>query len=345
MIVRRAPSRACLRVCAWPSTVPPGPAALTTSRASVSSSTSMGRRATRSAAEDLVVDHELLRREAVERREDAGGVQHVLRAGAEDGVHGQRRLDAGLGVGHVRVGDGAAGAHRDAQPVAEPHGGLHERPVGRRADHERAALHGRERRRAAVEERRARVGQLRQHEADEQLGVLHGEEAGQRDRRRRPAHGADGDEDGLAEARQPQGDLRALRRELQRRRGVDDRPEARLRVPVRAVQDLEHVRGHLELGQGRHRVAAVLVARGRVQVGDDFGPPLLRHVVRLDAVAEDVDVGREVREPHRRRQVGERAGAVLAAAEDEGRAGGARQHGGLAEPDVQVELRPPAGDV
>ena len=35
--------------------------------------------------------------------------------------------------------------------------------------------------------------------------------------------------------------------------------------------------------------------------------------------------------------------AVLAAAEDEGRAGGARQHGGLAEPDVQVELRAPAG--
>ena len=42
-----------------------------------------------------------------------------------------------------------------AQPVAEPHGGLHERPVRRRADHERAALHRRERRGAAVEERRS----------------------------------------------------------------------------------------------------------------------------------------------------------------------------------------------
>ena len=47
MMVRRMPSRACLRVCAWLSTVPPGPAAATTSSASVSSSTSIGRCAMR----------------------------------------------------------------------------------------------------------------------------------------------------------------------------------------------------------------------------------------------------------------------------------------------------------
>ena len=152
----------------------------------------------------LVVDDELLRRVAVERREDAGGVQDVLRVHAQDRLHGQRRLDAGLGVGHVRVGDGAAGAHRDAQPVAEPHGRLHERPVLRRAHHQGAGLHGRERRGAAVDERGARARELREHEAGEQLGVLHGEQAGERDGRRRAAHGADGDQHGLAEARQAQ---------------------------------------------------------------------------------------------------------------------------------------------
>ena len=115
-------------------------------------------------------------------------------------------------------------------------------------------------------------------------------------------------------------------------------------MPVGAVQDLEDVGGHLELGQRGDGVAAVLVARGGVQVGHDSGSPLLRYVGRLHAVAEDVDVVREVGEPDGGRQVVEGASPVLAARLHKGWAGGARQHGGLAEPYVQVELRSPARD-
>ena len=82
-----------------------------------------------------------------------------------DRVDGQGRLDPRLGVGDVRVGERAPGAHGQAQPVAELHGGLHERPVLGGAHHQRAAVHRGDRRGAPVEEGAAGSRQLREHEA------------------------------------------------------------------------------------------------------------------------------------------------------------------------------------
>ena len=105
--------------------VPPGPTAATASRASVSSSTTIGSTGRPQCAEQLVVEHELGRREAVERRQDAGRVQDEVGPGRQGRLETKGRFGAGLSVGHVGVGERAAGAHRQAEQMTELDRGRH----------------------------------------------------------------------------------------------------------------------------------------------------------------------------------------------------------------------------
>ena len=183
--------------------------------------------------------------DAVERREDAGGIQHVLRADRR--TVSMASADSMPACASGRCASVTSPRRAPERPaVAEPHRGLHERPERRRPDHEGAGLLDESDPVTAVQERRARVGGMR---STSPRAVRRAARRAARPAcgRRGAAHGAAVTSTGWPRARDAARRWCALGRERSGDMVLTTDHRARAAVPGRALQDLLDVHGHLQL--------------------------------------------------------------------------------------------------